>query len=198
MLVRAIADFPAPTLTGIGHDKDAPLVAMVSDMNVSTPTAVANLLNASWNDALSSVRLSEEKILSQFGSAVQSSQYILENSEVIIENRFDALLATFRRAEQTLVSAVNRIESGILRVSERIVQEEKDLLRGFALLSARVGILLNQSEKSMLLASPEKQLARGYSIVRHNGKVLRSIKDAKKKDILDITLSDGTIPSEIL
>ena len=45
-LVRALADFPAPVLTGIGHDKDISLVALVSDKNVSTPTAVANLLNS--------------------------------------------------------------------------------------------------------------------------------------------------------
>lgn len=40
-LVRALSDFPAPVITGIGHEKDAPLSSLVSDVNVSTPTAVA-------------------------------------------------------------------------------------------------------------------------------------------------------------
>jgi exodeoxyribonuclease VII large subunit len=52
VLVRAVAEFGVPVITGIGHDKDAPLVSMVSDRNVSTPTAVANLLNSGWNEAL--------------------------------------------------------------------------------------------------------------------------------------------------
>src|SRR3989344_4190175 len=65
-LVRAVASFPAPVLTRIEHDKYAPLVSLVSDRNVSTPTAVANLLNQSWNDTLSRVRLSEEQIFSGF------------------------------------------------------------------------------------------------------------------------------------
>lgn len=30
VLVRAVADFPVPVITGIGHDKDVPLVSLVS------------------------------------------------------------------------------------------------------------------------------------------------------------------------
>lgn len=44
-LVREIASFPVPVIAGIGHDKDVPLLALAADCMVSTPTAVANLLN---------------------------------------------------------------------------------------------------------------------------------------------------------
>jgi len=57
---------------------------------------------------------------------------------------------------------------------------------------------LIQSEKTILLGSPENQLSRGYSIVRYGGKVLRSVKSVKKGDKLDISLTDGIIKSQII
>ncbi len=171
VLVRAIADFPVPVLTGIGHDKDLPLVSLVSDKNVSTPTAVANLLNSTWVDALYKVNIYQEKILSNF----------------------NALLETFRRAEETLLRSVDRIESSIVRYKDSILQYTKNLVTSFENLTADVGELLQNSGKVIDLSNPERQLRQGYSIVRLNGKVLKSVKSTKKGDELDISLSDGII-----
>src|SRR3989338_7202917 len=152
-LVRAVADFPVPVLTGIGHDKDIPLVSLVSDKNVSTPTAVANLLNSSWIEAVVEVRISEEKIM----------------------RHFSALLDVFHRAEETMLRAMDRIESGIKGVSD----------------------LLKHSERVILLGSPERIISSGYSIVRLGGKILRSIKKVREGDNLDILVSDGIIKSQV-
>lgn len=192
-LVRSVASFPAPVLTGIGHDKDAPLISMVSDKNVSTPTAVANLLNSTWSDALSDVNLSEQKIISNYESVLKDSGFIIDNSEVTIQNRFASLLDVFKKAEQTVLNAINRIESGIARAKELIALHAKELNRGFTLLSTSAKDFVAQSEKSILLENPERLLSRGYSIVRHNGKVLHSVKEVKKGDGLDISVSDGII-----
>lgn len=195
VLVRAVAKFPVPVLTGIGHDKDAPLVSLVSDKNVSTPTAVANLLNSSWNSALANVNMAEQKINFGFESALKDSRFIIDNSEVLIQKRFNALFDVFKKAEQTLAGAVGRIGSGIDRIKDIIKQAEKDLVRDFSLMVGGVEILVSQSEKLILQSSPENQLKRGYSIVRLGGKVLRSAKEVKKGDQLDISVSDGIIKS---
>ncbi|OHA93940.1 MAG: exodeoxyribonuclease VII large subunit [Candidatus Zambryskibacteria bacterium RIFCSPLOWO2_02_FULL_39_69] len=198
MLVRTVASFGAPVLTGIGHDKDISLVSLVSDKNVSTPTAVANLLNSTWSEALSYVRLSEEKIFTQFQSGLQNSQFRVENSEAIIQSRFVKLLEVLEKAEQRLLHAVVRIESGIARISESIFQKAKDLERGFVLFITNTKEIIKQSAKAIEFSSPERALARGYSIVRNKGKVLKSVKDAKVGDGLDILVSDGIIQSKVI
>lgn len=177
MLVRAVASFPAPVLTGIGHDKDAPLVSMVSDQNVSTPTAVANLLNSSWNEAEHKVLMYQEKIISNFQSSI-----------------FDA----FRLAEDTMLREAERIDSGIKRISDTVLSQTKELLRSFTLLSQNTEDFLVQSSKTFDLSSPLRQLARGYSIIKLGGKVLKHVKDTKKGDKLDITVSDGIIHSRTI
>lgn len=175
-LVRAIADFPVPVLTGIGHEKDISLVSLASDKNVSTPTAVASLLNSSWLEALSQIRLSEEKIFS----------------------RFLSILEIFKNAEKTLFSAIILIDSQIQRVFENISTQAKELVRSLENMNDQTRDLLSQSAKSIEVYNPQNQLARGYSIVRHNGKVLRSVKNAKKNEKLDISLSDGIIKSQVI
>lgn len=176
VLVRAIVDFPVPVLTGIGHDKDEPLVSMVSDRNVSTPTAVANLLNSTWLEAVHKINLSEQKILSEFGM----------------------IFETFRRAEETLMRAVDKIESGINRTKEVITIYAKDVFSEFGRSLEETREMILQSGKVIALSNPERQLSNGYSIVRSKGKVVRNIKDVKKDDKLDVQVLDGIIKTQVI
>jgi exodeoxyribonuclease VII large subunit len=171
VLVRAVAEFGVPVITGIGHDKDAPLVSMVSDRNVSTPTAVANLLNSGWNEALYKVNLYEEKIFSSFST----------------------LLEVFRRAEDTMFRAIDRIDASIVRYKDLVSNYAKDLILGFENISKDLITNINNSAKVISLSSPERQLKHGYSIVRSKGKIVKSTKDVETGDDLDITLTDGII-----
>ncbi|MEI6843071.1 MAG: exodeoxyribonuclease VII large subunit [bacterium] len=197
-LIRAVANFPVPVLTGIGHDKDIPLVSMVSDKNVSTPTAVANLLNSSWSEAIAKVRLAEEKIFSQFQSGLRDNQYMIENSHLTIEKSFSSLLDVFKNAEKTMIHAVVKIESQISRLSDMISRGIKDIVRGFETIQAGTRDLLVQSGKTIQMASPERQLSRGYSIVKTNGKVVRNVEDAPSGSKLDVMVSDGTIETKVI
>ena len=198
MLVREVAKFPVPVLTGIGHDKDIPLIALVSDKNVSTPTAVAHLLNSTWNDALSRVSLAEQKIMSQYESTLREAGFTVENAVVLMEKKFTSLFDVFRQAEQTVLYSTTRIDSEILRLKDFISQQGRELVRGLQDMKDRVSQYLSQAEKTIELSNPERQLARGYSIVRSHGKIVRSVGDTKSGDSLDIAVSDGIIHSQII
>lgn len=176
VLVRAVAEFPIPTLTGIGHDKDVSLVGLVSDQNVSTPTAVANLLNQSWNEALYKVNSYEEKIIS----------------------KFTELIVIFRRAEDTLLRSMDRIEAGIIRYKDSITLYTKDLISGFENSVSNMKELLKNSSKLIELSNPERQLAQGYSIIRGKRGVVKSVKDVKSGEKLDLLVSDGSIETQVI
>ena len=46
--------------------------------------------------------------------------------------------------------------------------------------------------------SPLKTLARGYSITEYNGKILKSVKQIKTNDEIEIRLNDGNITAKAL
>ncbi len=136
VLVKAIANFPVPTLTGIGHDKDAPLVSLVSDRTVSTPTAVANLLNLGWNEAKHLLQLSEEKILTQFESSFREWKFMMEAKDLLKEfSNFISKISDFLSQSQKTLNSLNperQISLGysIVRWKGKVVRKKSEVKKG--------------------------------------------------------------------
>ncbi len=171
VLIREVSNFPTPVITGIGHDKDEPLLSLISDKNVSTPTAVANLLNSSWIEGRSDVVLAEERI----------TRY------------FEEIIDIFYKAEDSLNRAIDSIAKEIRNISDLITQHTKDIVREFDGNFTEISQTLDQSKRTIELGSPERQLSLGYSIVKHKGKVLRSKKGIVKGERLEVQVRDGII-----
>lgn len=175
LLVREIVGFPVPVIAGIGHDKDITLVAMASDVMVSTPTAVANLLNESWENALLLLERFERDILNRYSSIIKKYQDI--------ENKINLSLQKFK----------NKI--GSLKVKMDSYADK--YFYSFNSLLVRINEKLKNVEKIITMNNPERQLKLGYSIAKINGKIIKNIKDAKVGQELEIKVSDGSIESEI-
>lgn len=58
-VVRAIASFPIPVVSGIGHEIDTTLSDFVADLRAATPSAAAERVTASYEDALGRLRALE-------------------------------------------------------------------------------------------------------------------------------------------
>jgi exodeoxyribonuclease VII large subunit len=175
LLVREIVGFPVPVIAGIGHDKDVSLVAMASDVMVSTPTAAANLLNESWNQALLLVERFERKILASYG--------LIFEKFTAIENKFKISLQNFKN---NLANA----KAGLVKF------QQKNIL-GFSLLCDRFSQKLQGIEKMIELNNPERNLKLGYSIATFNGKIIRKVNEVKIGDDIKIKLVDGIVVSEV-
>ncbi len=193
-VVRAVSKFNAPVITGIGHDKDAPLVSFVSDRNVSTPTAVANLLNTGWKESVHEVVLAEEKIIGRFEKLIQHNRYELENAERIIEDSFYRVFETFKNYTEKVVRSLGNIGNAIIQIQSQLMEAEYRIIRGFTESLERKKDMVGQYEKLLLQQNPERQLALGWSITRNKkGQVVRKVDDVKKGEELEVAVSDGII-----
>lgn len=197
-LVREIANFPVPVITGIGHDKDIPLVSFVSDLNVSTPTAVAHYLNKSWDEILSYINISEEKIFSSFSSFIQDSKFKIEHTQIIMEQKFSKLFDFFSKIESFIQISINKTEGSIKSIYENLNNASSRLERGMEVLISSSKLEIKKSEDLINISNPERQLKKGYSIVKFGGKVIKKQSDVKKDEDLDIIVSDGIIRSKVL
>ena len=54
-------------------------------------------------------------------------------------------------------------------------------------------LILSNSESVININDPERNLALGYSIARKSGKIIKSIKEIKKDDFIDLEIADGII-----
>lgn len=174
-LVKEIVGFPVPVIVGIGHDKDEPLVSLAADVSASTPTAAANLLNESWEQAL----------------------LFLERYERDIIDRYEMILDNYKKIENKLRVSFQNFKNALLNVKIKLGNSLNKSLSGFKSLLSAVDQKLEQAEKIVFLNNPERQLCLGYSIASINGKIIRRTKDARVGKNINLKVSDGTIKSEI-
>lgn len=176
LLVREVANFPVPVIAAIGHDKDVPLAVMAADSAPSTPTAAANLLSESWSQALLLVERRERDIIGRYEEILESYKEL--------ENRLKTSLVNFK----------NYLQNAAIDLRDYLTKS----LSGFKALMLRAGQNLAYAEKTIASNNPERQLRLGYSIAFCSGKVVKSTKDVKIEDTLDIKVQDGEIKSKII
>jgi exodeoxyribonuclease VII large subunit len=170
-----VAKFPVPVIAGIGHDKDEPLVALAADASESTPTAVANLLNESWEEAL----------------------LRLERYEMGILGYFEEIFEKYRSAERSLMISFGNFKNALLNVKMNLRNSVNKSLSGFKSLLSKINQQLEHAEKVVNLNNPVRQLMLGYSIARCNGRIIRTVKNTRIGDNIDIQVTDGKINSKV-
>lgn len=218
-LVREIASFPVPVIAGIGHDKDITLVAMAADSMVSTPTAVTTLLNDSWNKALGYVELAENKIVSGYKDALLRENSKIDGLFSSIKENFQDILSGFSELEYKLKEKFRDMQHHLktfaqesirfqAHISEKFIRHYKDAQKVIdSLLSNSLRILkveINKKtqdteffNKQLSIYNPERQLKLGYSILLNKGKVMKSVQDVKKGEMIHVRMQDGTLDSEV-
>ncbi len=197
MLVREIRKFPVPVITGVGHDNDVPLVVLAADQNVSTPTAVANLLNKTWKQVRGEVKIAEHSLVRAYENVLNDEKFFVERAAVVIKVKFGLIFEEFRKIEQQFGMVLFKIENAIgniRRVSRELVQ---GAITSFTRGIAEVYDLLKTTEKELAIHNPLRQLKLGYSITRFKGAVLKSVQELKVGDSIEVTVGDGSIGSGV-
>ncbi len=196
-LVREIADCPFPVMVGIGHDKDVPLVSLVADRAASTPTAVAQALNVTWEQVISKVRFFEQRIFGGFSALLHEKKEKLWRFSNTIENGFKGLLQRFRTAEERLQRSAITIGHALAQTRETLARFQKTLIEKFQADFRRSKENLLSMAKIIALNDPERELRLGYSIAFSKGKVIRRVEDVKTGEEIDIRVGNGTIITKV-
>ena len=176
-LCRAVARFPLPVLTGIGHEVDYTVLDMVAYTSLKTPTAVADFLierNGQFEGNLIEMGHSlnqyvQNRLYTEGGDLSRLDNFLQFQSAFFIKNQ-----------AQKLEYCANELP----KMVAQILKFENNQL--------------DNTLKIIDLMSVESILNRGFSITRKNGKVVSSISDIQKGDELETQVSDGTILSQTI
>jgi exodeoxyribonuclease VII large subunit len=197
VLVREIASSKIPVLAGIGHEQDVTLAALAADKMVSTPTAAALEIRKNWDEALYRIERDEKNILNIFEGMLANAQNEVRESESIFSQKLADIFERFRRARENLKNSLVKIKMTIDRDKNILASAGKKLSVNYSrLFSNFVSVLKSLAEK-IALHNPERQLKLGYSLISFNNKIVRSVKEVKTGDEVDIKMSDGKLKSKI-
>lgn len=174
-LVREIANSKIPILAGIGHEKDVTLTALAADKMVSTPTGAAVELRKSWDEAANKVNEAERNLLSYLSK----------------------IFERFEKAKLVLHREAEKIGQAIIYNNDKVRVSLKNVYSAFSRLLQNIKEQIRNAEDQIKLNNPERQLKLGYSLVSLGGRIVRSVKNVKIGDEVDIKVSDGNIKSKI-
>ena len=173
-LARKIYESPVPVISAVGHETDFTICDFVADLRAPTPSAAAELAVPDINEISSKLNRYENSLKS-----------FLENKYQFSFARLEALLNAFCMKNPTDF-IVGRSYERLDRLTDKLSQAANRTLdsadRSFVSLTARLDAL-----------SPLKVLSRGYAAVSKDNGTVSSVTQAQKGDILDVSLTDGTL-----
>jgi len=219
-LSKAIAEFPLPVITGIGHTANETVSEMVSYYNAITPTKLAEFLIQKFHNFSVPLREYEKKLIDLSQRMLNDAHRDFETTvrmfrtgtRNLINNHKLYLRNTSLRLQQYSGFAIKNEERSlqdfsiaVLKGSKLLIKNEfqalsqvqTDFLDGSRLFFKDANQVLSNLERDLNNLHPDNVLKRGYSITYLNGKAVKCIDEVNPNESIETRVFDGIIKSEV-
>lgn len=201
VVARAIYASSIPVISAVGHEIDITISDYVADLRAPTPTAAGELAVPDINT-----------IITYLDTARTRSYNALNNIISINSKKLDALknsyiltkpMSMYEIKEQKLDTLLDNLNKSINLVLENSKTKLFTLSNSYILNNPNM-LYKYQSQKlnyvisKLEVLNPLNTLSRGYAIMKKDNKVVSSLNDIEKDDIVTITLKDGNIESKVI
>ena len=219
-LCKAIAEFPLPVLTGIGHSTNLNVAEMVSFRNEITPTKLAEFLLQTFREfEQETKRLNREMIAhslqlidktkQDFNGQVRVFKHASLRFTDSLKNELNQQIIELKNTTRYFLKNENdtvlSLKNDYRIVTKEIITAERNTL---SLISKPIkGSLLHfferkesdleQLEKTVNILNPSNVLQRGYSLTLLNGKILSAKNKPKKGDLIESKTNSLTLFSRV-
>lgn len=197
-VARAIFASKIPTICSIGHHRDVTITSLVGDVETSTPSFAATIVNKSWDRLREELPLREQGVVRGFVSAIDALRARTETSTQSLTRFFERL---FHRAE----TFEARFRAEFTRIVARRGELEKQSGELVHLARERLERLiraqaerLGQFEAYLQSNDPERNLRLGYSILRSSsGKVVKAPEDISIGEMVTARINRGEVDAKV-
>ncbi len=176
-LAFKIGGLRTPVLTGIGHETDYSIADFVAHQHFKTPTDVGDFV-VDKSVMFSSLLID---MATRIGSR---STTIIHREKTKLSSAKTTLLDIPVRLLHKETSSLDNIKADLYREFQRVFIKQKDTLQNLA--------------TSMELIKPENTLARGYSIVRIDGKSIKNSTMLTIGENIEIEMHQGRVTAEVI
>ncbi len=175
-LARAIATFPLPVITGIGHATNETVAEMIAWENCITPTKMAEWLLQKTH---------------QYAVPVQQARkYIIDKAKSILPEKKAQLNIQVKYFKSATLNRLSSDRNSLLRMKTHTVQQA-------ALFIKDNKKALQNMKRDVKLMDPIHVLKRGYSITYRADKLVRSVEEVEPGAEVTTRVSDGMIKGKV-
>ena len=176
-LAKAIAIFPIPVLTGIGHSTNETVSEMVAYKNAITPSELADFLLQKFHNFAIPVDAALERMVRAIRRNFEEENLKLKHLVSSVSWNSKTLLLK-NKAE------IDSLQIHLIRFSRQNIKENN--------------AQLVHLERLLGIVNPIHVIKRGFSIVRLNGKSVHKLDQVEIGSKLEIQLEDGKIISQVI
>lgn len=175
-LSKAIAIFPIPVLTGIGHSTNETVSEMVAYKNAITPSELADFLIQKFHNFSIPVQQANEKLITAVKHLFEREKQKLQDS-----------------AQSLHWNSKNTIKGENHKLS--LLSQKMNLYSHHFFNKQHVH--LDNISRLIKMADPSLLLQRGFSITKKNGRAITSKEQVNIGDKIETIFIDGTISSTV-
>lgn len=221
-VARAIYNANTPIISAVGHEPDFTIADFVADLRAPTPTGAAEMAVPTILDIqtiLNQYKLRLNKNIKSLVNTKFIELYSLKNSFIlknpmslyeIKEQKLDKLIDNLNKNINIYLDSKKHIlEIDLNKL--KLVSPDKLIINNQNIISELKNKLNNIIDKQIIntkhnldymintlkLVNPLNILSNGYSLVKLNNKVVKSSKDLKLDDLVNIKLHDGEIVAKV-
>ena len=178
IVARAIYDSEIPIISAVGHESDFSISDFVADLRAPTPSAAAELAVPDIYEVKQKINTYQNRLRLSLIKKVE-----------IMKLRYEKCMSSrvFKEPLRDINDNYLKVDTFIKKLENIIKVKQKEEKTKYIELVSKLDTL-----------SPLKTLTRGYSIVEEDGKIIKSVKELKTGDKIDIRLVDGKKQAEIL
>ena len=164
-----------PIWVGIGHEKDRTILDEIAHRSFDTPSKV-----------IAGIRNLIVERVNEVSTALQTIKLLSQHQLITYQSQSDQYLKTIKTLTQNQINEAQRRVDMLKSDTQYLAQQQ------IKLASQQVESLMRET----LLQNPRNVMAKGYAIVRSQGKAIRSIQQITDQQ-LQIELKDGTIDATV-
>lgn len=217
---RAVAKFPIPVITGIGHQKNVSITDLMAHTHTKTPTKAAefiiahnrsfeqHILSLQQNILIKSQQLfhGHYKELNEIKNAVsrnvrelvqlhgeeltRTNQRIISSSRAVLYGHQKRLILAAHQVVQSPKLLFQQRKNDLVHIKNTIRNSTSEYLR-------REKLTLEHHQKSITMMSPQNILRKGYAIVKVNQKIISNAKNIEAGQEIEVILKDAKLKSTV-
>ena len=178
IVAREIYNSEIPIISAVGHETDFTISDFVADLRAPTPSAAAELAVSDIYELNDKINLYNKRL-----------RLALKKKTELMRLRYEKCMTSrvFKDPLKTVNDNYLKIDSYVKSLVNNTKMKQKDSTSKYIELVTKLDTL-----------SPLKTLTRGYSLTEFNGKIVKSAKDLKKDNEIDIKFYDGTKRAKVI
>jgi len=175
---RAIYESKIPIISAVGHETDFTIADFVADLRAPTPSAAAELAQADTYEIKMKLQTYENRYKNALKKKIEYMK--LRYNKTMASRIFTAPLQNINEQYLNVDIKIKKLENIIKMKLKESQNRQIELISKLDALS------------------PLKTLTRGYCIAEEQGKILKSAKNLRTNDIINLKFYDGEKQAKIM